>query len=239
MSRSTMNARLLAVMAVVVVGGMLALYFLVIRDDGTASDPANPANPTAGPTASRDPNPSTTTTRTAPSLPPDPSAGGSTPTAPDPGSAMTTTGSDGKAPPIGPSPIDKANPTVTDHRTGSTGGTVIPGTGTKVESGRQLPSERVTTLAEAARPGMTACGAAIPAAARGSRPKVAAVATVSITGGTLRVADSRPVVMGVDDAVAVTDAEACIRKALAGIEVPAPGEPDLSGYEINLSYAVR
>jgi hypothetical protein len=197
-------------LGVLVLGG-LALVWLLIRDDpATDGAPAERPAPTA----------------TAPT----PSGGG-------PGPSL----SGGPAlEPARPKPTaaDSAGMVVTDHRTRDGQNRTMEATPVDTGPTRKLPATTVRTVHSNISALAQVCGRAIPADARGTKPRLTAKVTVAITAGSMHVRSATTDAVDVTGPAAET-AKQCLHDQVMGYQLPALDEEDLDSYDLELSFLVR
>jgi len=196
-------------LAVLVLGGLGALWFLVIRDDGATPTGGSAATPT--PAAEH--------------------ATGPGPTLPTPPPTLTTA--------THPIDQDPTGMVVTDHRTPSGGPRVLPAeAGSGEGSGRRLTPSLIRSIHGNASALAQGCAHKVALGDRGPKPRIGAQLKVGIKDGALRVLDVMPEVadLGGPELDAV---KSCLHDALLGLELPTPDEADLDTYDLQLDYVVR
>jgi hypothetical protein len=126
---------------------------------------------------------------------------------------------------------------VTDRRTPGEN-TVLEGTGTPAPTGPKIAQTLTRSVHANASTIVLACARKVAPNDRGDKPRIGARLVVAIRDGNLRVTEVTPVTSDLSGPE-VEAAKACVKDTLVNLEVPAPDEPDVDGYALNLSYVVR
>lgn len=204
MSRSTVIG-----FAVLVLAGLAALWFLVIRDPDTTPAGAPAPAPT---TAAK-------STGTGPSLPAQP------PT-------LTTATKPIQMDTTGMVVTDHRT-----QGSGSAARVLEaePGSGS---GGRKLPATLVRSVHANAMDIVLGCGRKVARADRGEKPRIGAKLQVGIKDGSMHVLSVTPELSDLngDQLEAV---KTCVHDGVMGLEVPVPDEADLDSYDLQLTYVVR
>jgi hypothetical protein len=210
MSRSGVLA-----LAVVVLGGLGALWYFAIRDDAPAAPPAEPA---ASPTAEA------------------PRATGPAPTL-----APSTTGPILKSSGRPVVPPDTSEMEVRDHRPPSTGepiaGDKTTGDPIPIQPGQLSPVASRALFRQASAPAQE-CGRLIQPSDRGAKPRLGARLKLAVKAGAMRVLEVEPVAEDVTGAD-IDAAKKCVREALLGTEMAAPDTPESDAVAMDLSFIIR
>lgn len=204
-----MSRSALAGIGVLVLAGLVALYFLVIKESPKAT--SEPAQPQAGTATGSDQR-----TGVGPTL--GSGTAGRTPTI-DPATSKDTTGL-----------------VLTDHRTSGDNVVIAPGTDTPPT--RKLAASLVGTLHRTAEPIMVGCANKVDPADRGPKPRIGADLVVAIHDGNLVVSDVTPVVKDLNGAQ-VEAVKTCVHDLMMNFTAPVPDEADLDSYELHYQYVVR
>jgi len=204
-----MNRSALAGIAVLVVAGLAALYFLVIKESPKAtSEPAQ--------TQATDTTGSGQRTGVGPAL---------------------GSGTASRTPTIDPAtPKDSTGFVVTDHRTA--GSNVVIAPGSDAPPTRKLAPSLVGTLHRTAEPIMVGCANKVDPADRGPKPRIGADLVVAIHDGNLVVSDVTPVLKDLNGAQ-VEAVKTCVHDLMMNFTAPVPDEDDLDSYELHYQYVVR
>ena len=222
MSRSGVLA-----LAVVVIGGLGALWYFGFRDDGTRAAPAAPAPapvPAPGSTGSA-PSAGTAPTLSAPAAPAAPVM-----------KLESSKAAGSAAPPPSTDGLE-----VRDHRVAGTGG---PITGKKDTADPQpiQPGQLHPTVSRSLhgdrRAAMLECAALIQPSDRGAKPRIGATMKLAVKDGALRVVEVEPVLTDVSGAD-VDAAKQCVRTTMMGVEMAAPDTPESDAVGFDVSYAIR
>jgi hypothetical protein len=194
---------------VLVLGG-LALVWLLVKDD-----PAPDAAPAAQPAP----------TATAPT--------------PSGGAGPSLSGGPALAPARRkPTAADSDGMVVTDHRTHDGQQRTMEATPVETGPTRKLPPTTVRTVHSNISALAQVCGRAIPADARGTKPRLTAKVTVAITAGSMHVRSATTDAVDVTGPAAET-AKQCLHDQVMGYQLPALDEEDLESYDLELSFLVR
>jgi hypothetical protein len=209
-----MNKSALAGFAVLLAGGFLALYFLVIKDPPKPSDAA-PSSGSAATTAG-------TPTGIGPALP---NAAGSAQLPQDHRSTQADR--------------DTTGLVLTDHRSAGSGAVVLDGTeGSGAPVRPVLDPGLVRSVHRNAQAIMLACAAKVPPADRGPRPRIGATLKVALRDHELVVVEVTPELRDLGGPEQKT-AEDCVRNVMINFTAPTPDSEDGEGYELHYQYVVR
>ncbi len=102
--------------------------------------------------------------------------------------------------------------------------------------GVRLPSQLVHDLSDKLKSAMTECTTAIPAEARGGRPRIEGSIFVDVTGGQVMVKEAAIELRDVTGDVAA--AKQCLERKWIGQTTPAGDTADTSHYAISVVFAV-
>jgi hypothetical protein len=163
-----------------------------------------------------------------------------TPTAPDAGSDRTRRRprpSDGEQV-ARPDPVRETivnGVTVRDHRKGDRPLPDLP-IAPRPADRKRIPSSVVQDVSTKVQAAMKDCASAIPADARGQKPRLEGVVFVDIKGGELSVTEATVSLRDVSGDVAAV--KACIEQKSVGHTIAAKDVEDTTHYSITLSYAL-
>jgi hypothetical protein len=237
-----MSRRGVLALAVVVIGGLGALWYFGFRDDGTRAAPAAPVPVTAPEPGATAPAPAT---GPAPALPGAPVAPGSSGEPAAPVTKLESTKRSGSA--AAPPSTDGLE--VRDHRaaggagtgSGAAGGITAQkdtaGDPPPIQPGQLHPTVSRALHADR-RAAILECATLIQPSDRGTRPRIGAKLVLAVAGGALRVVEVEPVLVDVTGAD-IPAAKQCVRDALMGVELPAPDTPESDTVAFDVSYAIR
>lgn len=210
------NRSALAGLALLLVGGLVGLYFLVIKESPSAKSAPTPvatgSNGTSQPTGQ------------GPTLPNAPTTGG-TPQLPQ---HHTSTAAD----------RDTTGLVLTDHRDPAGGSNVEIAPGTDTPPTRKLDPGVVRSVHRNAEPIMQQCARKVAASDRGPRARIGAHLKVAIEGGEMHVTDVQPFVQDLNGPE-VAAVETCVRDMMMNFTAPTPDEADLDSYELHYQYVVK
>jgi hypothetical protein len=125
--------------------------------------------------------------------------------------------------------------TVHDHRKGEHAPVEIPPAVHPAEA-RRIPPSLTQEVAQKLRVKVGACGAAIPADARGEKPRVAGLMTIAIKDKQLTVSTATMKITGITGAAADA-AKQCVEAGALAV-THTTTEADLPSYDINVSFAL-
>ena len=126
---------------------------------------------------------------------------------------------------------------IRDHRGGGGGDVPYTPRPEKPPPVHRISPEIVGSVSKQVRSIMQQCAQNLPAAARGTKPRVQGELTVAVKGEQLTVTDAK---LDLTDVIGAAGEplRQCIQSKTIGSQVAATGEPDQTGYNITVSFVL-